>query len=140
MLALVMYEFNTVLCGASVSAIRWYQVQLSPRKGYSCAYRMRTGDESCSEFARQAFESGDWWSALFAMIKRFRLCGEAARLLREHQRFFETHALQDLYADGPPEQKPPDSQRTKDDSNKKCAGEVAVKCCLPMCATWVCGP
>ena len=135
-----MSRFNTILCGASVSAIAWYQVRLSPRKGYSCAYRVKTGGESCSQFARRAFESGDWWPALQAVIERFHLCGEAARALRGHQRTFLAKYVHDEDLDGAPtEQKSSSPQITPELICAKCTGETVLQCCFPACVSSVCG-
>ena len=41
------------LRGSTAGCIRLYQRWLSPRKGFCCAYRHRTGLCSCSEYARR---------------------------------------------------------------------------------------
>lgn len=145
-------EIDSFLRGASISVIAWYQVVVSPRKGYACAYRVRTGGESCSQFARRVFETGGWWSGLRAVIHRFGLCAQAASAMRQHQGGARTDRIRDEYFDGgPTEQKTPSSEDATSIPNKstgevavKCClpftGEVAVQCCLPFCASSVCGP
>jgi putative component of membrane protein insertase Oxa1/YidC/SpoIIIJ protein YidD len=130
------------LCDASVSVIAWYQVVVSPRKGFACAYRVRTGGESCSQFARHVFETGGWWSGLRAVIHRFGLCAEAARALRQQQGVARANRVYDEYFDGgSSEQK---TQGTEDETGYqpacRFAGHLAADCCLPICASSVCGP
>lgn len=37
----------------SIHSIQFYQKNISPYKGYSCAYRHYTGKDSCSEFTKK---------------------------------------------------------------------------------------
>jgi putative component of membrane protein insertase Oxa1/YidC/SpoIIIJ protein YidD len=96
---------DSFLCAASVSAIAWYQVVLSPRKGFACPYRVLTGGESCSQFARHVFETESWWLGLRAVIARFRLCAGVARALRRHGVARAYRVRDESFDGGPTEQK-----------------------------------
>ena len=50
----------------------------------ACAYRVRNGGLSCSQFARDLFETGRWWSGARADIVGFRLCAEAVSAVRKN--------------------------------------------------------
>ncbi len=39
----------------AVALISGYQEYISPRKGFSCAYRILHGDESCSHYIKRMF-------------------------------------------------------------------------------------
>lgn len=58
----------------SLLAIRGYQRHLSPRKGYSCAYRLAHGGTGCSGFAKQAISDHGLIPAMPLIRKRFRSC------------------------------------------------------------------
>jgi putative component of membrane protein insertase Oxa1/YidC/SpoIIIJ protein YidD len=77
---------DSMLCHASVSAIDWYRQVLSPLKGFSCAYRIRNGGLSCSEFARESFTRLPWRIACGAVWGRISECGEAWTCLRRDER------------------------------------------------------
>ena len=67
-------------------AIAWYQVRLSPRKGYGCAHRVAHGGDSCSQAVRRSLlERGLFGSAL-PTLARFAACWQAVALLTPHQR------------------------------------------------------
>ena len=63
------------------SIIRTYQVRLSPRKGWGCAYRVAHGGPSCSASVRDTLaQRGVRRGALPTML-RFVACYQAAQLL-----------------------------------------------------------
>lgn len=57
--------------------IRWYPRGLSPLKGFACAYRIRTGEPSCSTVIREGvLREGPWRAASLARAQ-FARCREA---------------------------------------------------------------
>ena len=137
--------FGLTLCDASISAIDWYRRVVSPHKGFSCAYRVRNGGESCSQFARRAFEAGRWWPGVQAVIVRFRLCGEAARVLRRERVCARFDRARDEYFDYEPGE--PKSADPGDSLDQTCAcvmrecGAGCLRSCLPeLISTLICGP
>jgi putative component of membrane protein insertase Oxa1/YidC/SpoIIIJ protein YidD len=67
----------------AVAGIRVYQKHISPRKGFSCAHRVRHGGVSCSEFVRRSIVSHGMWAAIPLTRERFAQCKAAAHELRE---------------------------------------------------------
>jgi putative component of membrane protein insertase Oxa1/YidC/SpoIIIJ protein YidD len=61
--------------------IRLYQRYLSPRKGFSCPYRLVHDGLSCSEYARQMILTQGVWSAYGLTRQRLKACRVAAREL-----------------------------------------------------------
>jgi putative component of membrane protein insertase Oxa1/YidC/SpoIIIJ protein YidD len=45
-----------MLKALALAAIAFYQRYLSPRKGYSCAFRVHTGRDSCSAYGKRVIE------------------------------------------------------------------------------------
>ena len=66
-----------------VSLIALYQRHLSPRKGWCCAYRRLTGEESCSQYAKRVIEDAGLFAALSRIRVRLRGCGRAYQMLSE---------------------------------------------------------
>jgi putative component of membrane protein insertase Oxa1/YidC/SpoIIIJ protein YidD len=91
---------DSALRVASISCIDWYRREVSPRKGFACAHRVRHGGESCSQFARRALETGRWWPGVRATVLRLRHCGEAARDLRRERDSASVGGVHDEYLDG----------------------------------------
>jgi len=58
--------------------IEFYQINLSPYKGFRCSYRVVTGRRSCSAFAVAAIERCGVVVGLLLSRRRFRKCAEAA--------------------------------------------------------------
>ena len=71
---------------AAIGLINGYQRHISPRKGFSCAYRIRHNDTvGCSGFAKNAIRAHGVWHA-FPLIKdRFAACKDAAFALSQAQ-------------------------------------------------------
>lgn len=65
----------------AIALIGVYQRYLSPYKGYRCAYRARTGRDSCSEFARRAIARRGLIRGVALLSHRFRACSESAARL-----------------------------------------------------------
>ncbi len=67
----------------AVMAINGYQRYISPHKGFCCAYRVATGEVSCSEYVKQAIIRNGLFRSLSEIRRRFRDCKESARYLNE---------------------------------------------------------
>jgi putative component of membrane protein insertase Oxa1/YidC/SpoIIIJ protein YidD len=63
-------------------AIRLYQRHLSPRKGFSCAYRVHRGGLGCSAYGYRAIERHGLLTGLALLDRRLQRCGEAYRAPR----------------------------------------------------------
>jgi len=68
------------------SAIAWYQLRLSPRKGYSCAHRVARGGDSCSGAVRRTVAERGLSRSVLPVVLRFAACFQAVALLTPHQR------------------------------------------------------
>jgi putative component of membrane protein insertase Oxa1/YidC/SpoIIIJ protein YidD len=71
------------LAKAAFHAINWYQQELSPRKGFCCAYRVYHGDVSCSNKIKQTIESQGLGHGLYSAFAQARQCRAAAVCLAE---------------------------------------------------------
>ena len=58
-------------------AIKGYQRFISPRKGYSCAYRVHTGYQSCSSLGYRAIRRYGLFTGLGVLNGRFDRCAAA---------------------------------------------------------------
>jgi putative component of membrane protein insertase Oxa1/YidC/SpoIIIJ protein YidD len=65
--------------------IRGYQRRLSPRKGWSCAYRVAHGGTSCSEAVRQAVARRGVLRGIRPSVLQLVACYQAAALLQRSQ-------------------------------------------------------
>ncbi len=65
-----------------INWISWYQQNLSPSKGYSCAYRVLHNGESCSCYVKNILSEQNILTAITLSSKRFDACGKAAQILR----------------------------------------------------------
>lgn len=63
------------------TAIGWYQVRLSPRKGWGCAHRVAHGGASCSAAVRELVARRGVVRAARPTVLRFLACYQAAQLL-----------------------------------------------------------
>jgi len=79
--------------GVLIWAINQYQRYISPRKGFVCAHRVLNGGDSCSEAVKQAALTNGLTGACGMVRRRFRECGEAARLLSSRR--FEERLAED---------------------------------------------
>ena len=73
------FSFDT--CGKRLAlwAIRAYQRYLSPWKGFSCAYGVLTGRDSCSAYGYRAIARHGLRIGLPLLQRRLRACGERHR-------------------------------------------------------------
>lgn len=62
-------------------AVRWYQEVVSPRKGWSCAYRVAHGAESCSSAVRRIVRRRGLLRGVVPSVLQLAACYQAARLL-----------------------------------------------------------
>ena len=79
------FSFDT--CGKRLAlwAIRAYQRYLSPYKGFSCAYRVLTGRDSCSAYGYKVIARHGLRAGLPLLQRRLRACGERHRQYRALQ-------------------------------------------------------
>lgn len=63
---------------AALRAIRFYQDYLSPHKGFSCAYRVHTGQESCSAYGYRVIERFGLQKGWRLLRRRMRACARVA--------------------------------------------------------------
>ncbi len=66
--------------------IAWYQVRLSPHKGYGCAHRVAHGGDSCSQAVRRSVRDRGVSRSLIPTVVRFAACYQAVALLSAQQR------------------------------------------------------
>ncbi|WP_299146157.1 membrane protein insertion efficiency factor YidD [uncultured Tateyamaria sp.] len=71
-----------MLSRAALSGIWAYQRFVSPRKGFSCAYRVAHGGTGCSGFAKAHIRDHGLLAALPVIRRRFAACKAAALHLR----------------------------------------------------------
>ncbi|WP_368011668.1 membrane protein insertion efficiency factor YidD [Laspinema palackyanum] len=62
--------------------IHWYQKNLSPRKGYSCAYRSLHHGESCSCYVKNILSEQNLLTSISLANQRFSECAQAEKILR----------------------------------------------------------
>lgn len=85
----------------AVLLIEAYQRFVSPRKGFSCAYRVHTGCASCSTLGLRAVRRYGVWQGLGILSARFERCGEAFQRCRERARSLaRQRGFLDLDGDG----------------------------------------
>jgi putative component of membrane protein insertase Oxa1/YidC/SpoIIIJ protein YidD len=72
--------------------IELYQRHLSPRKGFRCAYGVRTGRSSCSQFGKRAIRRTGIVAGIVLLRRRFHRCHLASQTLQyEPKRSDEEH-------------------------------------------------
>jgi putative component of membrane protein insertase Oxa1/YidC/SpoIIIJ protein YidD len=74
--------FSSNLSQITILAINGYQKYISPRKGFSCSYRILYGGESCSQYVKRMFKEQDFSDAIKAARQRFIACKTAHNLLK----------------------------------------------------------
>ena len=62
-----------------LAAITVYQRYVSPLKGYSCAFRVRTGRDSCSAYGKRAIARHGLAAGLQLLKRRMEHCGALHR-------------------------------------------------------------
>ena len=74
-----------MITNAAIRCITWYQREVSPGKGFSCAYRVRWGGHSCSGAVKDAFERGGLFGGIVALPVQAGRCFAAAQWLSAQQ-------------------------------------------------------
>lgn len=69
----------TLATRAALAAIRLYRTHVSPRKGFSCAYRNHTGRASCSALGERALRRHGLIGGASVLRLRLACCGDAYR-------------------------------------------------------------
>ncbi len=67
---------------ATAVLITGYQKHLSPRKGFSCAYRVLHRSESCSQYTKRTILEGGIQQAMPLIQQRFQACKQANQTLK----------------------------------------------------------
>ena len=68
----------------AICLITLYQKHISPRKGYCCAHRYRTGGMSCSQYAQSVISRHKFRRAISLFIARLKLCKRSAKIIRRN--------------------------------------------------------
>lgn len=76
------HALDSAIRTIAIASISGYQKHLSPRKGFSCAYRLLHGGESCSQYVKRMIAQEGLLVAGKASRRRFQACREANRILR----------------------------------------------------------
>ena len=85
-----------MLTKISISLINVYQYYISPHKGYHCAHRTYTGEDSCSQFAKLAIQDNGLFSAFPLIKEQFNKCSFASEKIKEQK---ENYKKSDAYSD-----------------------------------------
>ena len=96
----------------SITAINLYQNHISPHKGYCCAHRAYTGEDSCSQYAKVAIAENGLFSAFPLIKEQFDKCSLAAEKMRKER-----------------EKK----KKEKQDDATECLGDAACELIDPSC-------
>ena len=99
----------------AISAIDWYRRDVSPHKGFACAYRVQWGGRSCAGVVRAALINHGLFGGVRAAARQPFRCYQASRLLAEQAE---------------PEKKDPDPKLKKSDDTAACfVLDAASSCC-----------
>ena len=79
----------------ALALIRGYQRYLSPRKGFSCAYRVHAGGHSCSAFGHRAISRRGLLLGLVLLRRRLARCS-----WEHHQHQLRWNAYRSGFVDG----------------------------------------
>ena len=63
-----------MLKALALALIRGYQTHISPRKGFSCAYRVHAGGVGCSGFGKHAIQKHGVFTGLILLRRRMAKC------------------------------------------------------------------
>ncbi len=66
----------------AAALISGYQKHISPRKGFSCAYRVLHGGESCSHYIKRSILEQGLIEAIHLSKQRFQACKAANQILK----------------------------------------------------------
>jgi putative component of membrane protein insertase Oxa1/YidC/SpoIIIJ protein YidD len=71
------------LSKSAVSAINWYQRDLSAKKGFCCAYRIHHNGLSCSAIVKEAFYIKGFAFGIYSIFSQASRCRSAAMSLEK---------------------------------------------------------
>jgi putative component of membrane protein insertase Oxa1/YidC/SpoIIIJ protein YidD len=74
-----------ILTTAAVNAINWYQSDLSPKKGFCCAYRIQHRGLSCSAVIKHAFSTRGFVFGIYSIFSQANKCHSAAASLHKQK-------------------------------------------------------
>jgi putative component of membrane protein insertase Oxa1/YidC/SpoIIIJ protein YidD len=74
-----------VLANTAVNTINWYQIYISPKKGFCCAYRIKHGGLSCSAVIKKAFTTRGFTYGVYSVFNQAFKCHSAAVSLSEQK-------------------------------------------------------
>ena len=78
----VILQLNEQLNALALAAIKFYQRNISPHKGFCCAYAAYTSDPSCSALGYRAIRRFGVWDGLLVLDRRLVRCGMANRIAK----------------------------------------------------------
>lgn len=76
--------FDAVIRQIATNSISGYQKHISPRKGFSCAFRLLYKGESCSEYVKKTIAQDGLVAAIKKSRDRFQACREANHILKNN--------------------------------------------------------
>lgn len=82
-----------LLTRTAVACIEGYQRHVSPRKGFSCAYRVHHRAESCSAYVKRVLQEDGLRGARAKVKARFAECREAHMAMQAGAQFGEVSWL-----------------------------------------------
>lgn len=77
----------------SVRLIDFYQKNISPHKGYCCAYRVLHGEDSCSEYVKNVFLHQNLQDCIKLSRERFNQCAKAEIELKQQGKIIHTQGI-----------------------------------------------
>jgi putative component of membrane protein insertase Oxa1/YidC/SpoIIIJ protein YidD len=112
---MVIITVDSLTRSSSAGLICGYQKHISPKKGFSCAYRVLHGKESGSEFIKRTILEQGLMEAIPAAKHRLQACKAANQVLKSK-------------SETPGSNK--EAQRRRRDSEKQCSNNMANINCL----------
>jgi putative component of membrane protein insertase Oxa1/YidC/SpoIIIJ protein YidD len=62
------------IASIAVQSINWYQVRVSPKKGFCCAYGVRWGRGTCSSIVKNAFAARGALFGTYTLVAQAKRC------------------------------------------------------------------
>ncbi len=119
--------------------ITGYQTYLSPHKGFSCAYRIWHGDESCSQHVKRVVMEQGFRAALPLVRSRFNECKVANQSLRQRRLWTLSLSSALPFADQPEsEELPEDDPQQRPQRRYPNSNAWRGQQCSPNCDTLSC--
>jgi putative component of membrane protein insertase Oxa1/YidC/SpoIIIJ protein YidD len=110
------------------SLITIYQKHISPHKGFSCAYRVMSNGESCSQYTKRLILEQGLGRSLPLIRERFQACKAASQTLKARRQ--NCHAIQSESSEGdnepdvPTEGQEPEGNRRKNNGRSSSSRSV----------------